>query len=84
VRRSCRKGRLEGSAVPSLSVWIGFYWFASLPANYIHSWADLEKQFHKYFFIALHEMRLADLIAIRQRNDESVPEYIERFRDVRS
>jgi hypothetical protein len=43
----------------------------------------LEKQFHKYFFIHLHEMRLSDLIAIRQRNDESVPEYIQRFCDIK-
>jgi hypothetical protein len=42
-----------------------FIWFVSLPANSIRSWADLEKQFHKYFFIGLHEMRLADLIAVR-------------------
>jgi hypothetical protein len=46
--------------------------------------ADLEKQFHKYFFTSLHEMHLVDLIAVRQRNDESVSEYIQRFRDVRS
>ena len=29
-------------------------------------------------------MRLTDLIALKQRNDESVPDYIQRFRDVRS
>jgi hypothetical protein len=39
-----------------------FTWFVSLPpANSIRSLADLEKQFHKYFFIDLHEMRLAGL-----------------------
>jgi hypothetical protein len=41
-----------------------FIWFASLSANSIRSWADLKKQFQKYFFIGYHEMRLADLIAI--------------------
>jgi hypothetical protein len=29
-------------------------------------------------------MHLADLIPVRKRNDESVSEYIQRFRDVRS
>ena len=29
-------------------------------------------------------MRLADLIAIQQRNDELAPEYIQRFCDIRS
>jgi hypothetical protein len=42
-----------------------FIWFASLPGNSIRSLVDLEKQFHKYFFIGLHEMPLADLIAVR-------------------
>ena len=45
-------------------------------------WDDLEKRFHKYFFTGIHEMRLADLIMIQQRNDQSVPEYIQRFRDI--
>jgi hypothetical protein len=44
----------------------------------------LEKKFRKYFFISLHEMCLADLIVVRQRNDELVLEYIQRFQDVRS
>jgi hypothetical protein len=61
-----------------------FTWLVSLPNNSIRSLADLEKQFHKYFFVGLHEMRLADLIAIKQRDDELVPDYIQRFRDVRS
>ena len=34
------------------------------------------------FFTGIHEMRLADLIMIQQRNDQSVPEYIQRFRDI--
>ncbi|RLM75595.1 uncharacterized protein C2845_PM15G01660 [Panicum miliaceum] len=60
---------------------LAFAWFASLPANSIITWADLEKQFHKYF---LQEMKITDLTAVRQRNDELVPDYIQRFRDVRS
>jgi len=27
-----------------------FTWFISLPPNSVITWADLEKQFHKYFF----------------------------------
>jgi hypothetical protein len=46
--------------------------------------ADLEKQFHKYFFAGVHEMRLTDLTAVKQRNNEPVPDFIQRFRDVRS
>lgn len=61
-----------------------FSWFTSLPPNSILTWADLEKQFHKYFFVGTHELKLTDLTKVRQRNDESVPNYIQRFRDVRS
>ena len=38
-----------------------FTWFSLLPANSIIKWADLEKQFHKYFFIGVREMRLTNL-----------------------
>ena len=61
---------------------LAFTWFALLPPNSINDWDDLEKRFHKYFLTGIHEMRLADLIMIEQRNDQSVPEYIQRFRDI--
>ena len=61
-----------------------FAWFSSLPANSIITWADLEKQLHKYFFIGVHEMKLTDLTVIRQRNDEPPTDYVQRFRDIRS
>ena len=44
----------------------------------------MEKQFHKYFFARVHEMKLTDLTAIRQRNDELVMAYVQRFKDIRS
>ena len=61
-----------------------FTGFASLPPNSISGWADLEKKFHKYFFAGVTEMKLTDLTTIRQRAGESVTDYIQRFRDVRS
>nr|ABB47451.1 retrotransposon protein, putative, unclassified [Oryza sativa Japonica Group] len=54
-----------------------FTWFSSLPNNSIQSWADLEKQFHKYFYSGVHEMKLSDLTAIRQKPKESVLDYIQ-------
>ena len=61
-----------------------FAWFTSLPANSIITWADLERQFHKYFFVGLHEMKLTDLTRLRQRNDESVAGFIQRFREIKN
>ena len=45
--------------------------------------ADLEKQFHKYFFAGIHEKKLTDLVKLRQRNDESVESFVQRLQDVK-
>jgi len=48
------------------------------------SWSDLEKQFHQFFYSGVHEMKLTDLTNLRQRNNESVGAFIQRFRDVKN
>ncbi|XP_066168771.1 uncharacterized protein [Oryza sativa Japonica Group] len=82
----------EASAVDTLRVRLfrlslsgsAFTWFSSLPYGSINSWANLAKQFHSYFYSGVHEMKLSDLIAIKQRHDEPVHEYIQRFREMRN
>ncbi len=82
----------EASAVDALRVRMfrlflsgsAFTWFSSLPYGSVNSWADLEKQFHSYFYSGVHEMKLSDLTAIKQRYDEPVHEYIQRFREIRN
>ena len=54
-----------------------FTWFTMLPAN-------LEKQFHQFFYFGIEEMKLTDLTNLRQRNDESVAAFIQRFRDAKN
>jgi len=61
-----------------------FTWFISLPPNSVITWADLEKQFHKYFFSGVHEKKITDLVRLRQRNDESVESFVQRLRDVKN
>jgi hypothetical protein len=61
-----------------------FTWFISLPPNSIITWADREKQFHKYFFAGIHKKKLTDLVKLRHRNDESVENFIQRLRDVKN
>nr|ABB47190.1 retrotransposon protein, putative, unclassified [Oryza sativa Japonica Group] len=76
----------EESAIDALRVRLfrlslsgsAFTWFSSLPYGSINSWANLEKQFHSYFYSGVHEMKLSDLTAIKQRHDEPVHEYIQR------
>ena len=61
-----------------------FAWFTSLPANSIITWADLEKQFHQFFYSGIYEMKLTDLTSLRQKNDESVAAFIQRFRETKN
>ena len=61
-----------------------FTWFTMLPANSIIYWADLEKQFHQFFYSDIEEMKLTDLTNLRQRNDESVAAFVQRFRYVKN
>jgi hypothetical protein len=61
-----------------------FAWYATLPPNSILSWGDLEQKFHDHFFSGDYELNLVDLVALRQEKDESVSDYIQRFRDTRN
>jgi hypothetical protein len=61
---------------------LAFAWFTTLPANSILYWADLERQFHQFFYSGITELKLTDLTGLRQRSDESVDAFIQRFRDV--
>jgi hypothetical protein len=61
-----------------------FTWYATLPPNSILSWGDLEQMFHEHFFSGDYELDLVDLVALLQEKDESVSDYIWRFRDTRN
>jgi hypothetical protein len=61
-----------------------FAWYATLPPNSINSWNDLESKFHEHFFFGEYELGLADLASARQGREESVNDYIRRFRDTRN
>jgi hypothetical protein len=37
-----------------------------------------------YFFTGMSEMKISDLVAVMQKQSESIPEYIQRFREVRN
>jgi hypothetical protein len=61
-----------------------FAWYATLPPNSILLWGDLEQNFHDHFFSGDYKLDLVDLVALRQGKDESVYDYIQRFRDTRN
>jgi hypothetical protein len=61
-----------------------FAWYTTLPPNSIKSWEELEQKFHEHFFSKEHELELVDLASVRQGPEESVNDYIWRFRDTRN
>jgi hypothetical protein len=61
-----------------------FTWFISLPPNSVYTFSDIENKFHDYFFIGETELKLSHLVSVKQKSNESVTEYIRRFRDTRN
>jgi hypothetical protein len=58
--------------------------FTSLAPNSIFIWAQLEQKFHEYFYSSNTELRLSHLIAIKQKHNEPISDYIRRSRDTRN
>jgi hypothetical protein len=63
---------------------IPFSWFSALPPGYILTWAHLEQRFHDHFYSGENELKLSHLILVKQQHDESVIDYIKRFRDTKN
>jgi hypothetical protein len=53
-----------------------FNWFTSLPPNSIDSWVSLEQKFYDYFYNGEVELRLSDLMSLRQKYTEIVSNYL--------
>jgi hypothetical protein len=58
-----------------------FNWFVSLPPNSVDTWDHSEQNFHDYFYSGECELRLSHLVAIKQKPNEGVMDYMWRFRD---
>jgi hypothetical protein len=62
-----------------------FNWFTSLPPILIDSWVSLEQKFHHYYFYNWDvELRLADLMSLRQKYTETISDYLRQFSEVRN
>jgi hypothetical protein len=61
-----------------------FNWFTSLPPNSIDSWVSWEQKFHDYFYNGEVELRLPDLLSLRQKYTETIFDYLRWFREVRN
>jgi hypothetical protein len=67
-----------------------FNWFTSLAPNSIDNWPTLELGTSgcflicEYFYNGEAELRLSDLSVIRQKHNETMSEYLRRFREMRN
>src|SRR3954466_7509611 len=61
-----------------------FSWFSALAPNSIHTWFHLERKFHEHFYVGEVQLKLSHLTSTKQKPDESVFEYIKRFRNTRN
>jgi hypothetical protein len=61
-----------------------FAWFSSLAPNSIDSWDQLEQKFHDHFFSGSYQIKLTDLTSVRQNKEESVSDYLKRFKEVKN
>jgi len=58
-----------------------FSCFSALAPNSVQTWSQLERKFHDHFYNGKNELRLCHLTSVKQKHDESVAEFIRRFRD---
>jgi hypothetical protein len=63
---------------------LAFGWYTSLGPDSIHTWKQLEKQFHVQYHSEATEAGITDLAQVRQRRGETVAEYIQHFREVKN
>jgi hypothetical protein len=63
---------------------IAFSWFSALPPGSILTWAHLEQRFHDHFYSKENELKLSHLTSVKQQYDESIVDYIKRFRDIKT
>ncbi|CAJ2657404.1 unnamed protein product [Trifolium pratense] len=61
-----------------------FTWFTTLPPNLIHSWAQLERIFHEQFYMGQTKISLKELASVKRNNQESIDDYLNRFRLLKS
>src|ERR1041385_9364589 len=61
-----------------------FSWFAALPHGSILLWSQLEQKCHDHFYSGDNELKLSHLTSVRQKHDESVTDYVKRFRDIKN
>ena len=61
-----------------------FSWFSSLPHGSIRVLSQLEQKFHDHFYSGDNELKFSHLTSVKQKHDESVSDYVKRFRETKN
>ncbi|XP_050896599.1 uncharacterized protein LOC127103376 [Lathyrus oleraceus] len=61
-----------------------FTWFTTLPPNSIDTWPHLERLFHEQFYMGQTKISLKELASIKRKFTESIDDYLNRFRLLKS
>nr|CAD1837558.1 unnamed protein product [Ananas comosus var. bracteatus] len=61
---------------------VAFKWYYSLEDESMTTWDDIEETFRNKFATVCDKITIADLVATRRRKDESMLEYITRWRNL--
>lgn len=61
-----------------------FTWFSTLPPNSIQAWAQLERSFHEQFYRGETKIKLIDLVNVKRLPNDSIDDYLNRFRQMRA
>ncbi|XP_057443909.1 uncharacterized protein LOC130736074 [Lotus japonicus] len=69
---------------PSSLTKFAFTWFTTLAPRSVHTWTQLERIFHEQFFRGECKVSLKDLANVKRRNAESIDDYLNRFRMLKS
>jgi hypothetical protein len=61
-----------------------FAWFSYLAPNSIDSWNQLEQKFHDHFFSWDYKLKLTNLTSVKQGKDDTISNYLKRFKEVKN
>ncbi|XP_021801443.1 uncharacterized protein LOC110745629 [Prunus avium] len=69
---------------PSTLIGAAFSWYVKLPQNSVPNWQTNEQIFHEQFYWPEPDESMADLAKMHQGPNESVHEYLGKFRETRA
>jgi hypothetical protein len=74
----------EVGSIDALKVHLFSLTLTGTAFSWFSSWEQLERKFLDHFYSPENELKLSDLTSVREIHDESVNDYIRRFKDTKN